>query len=111
MRQKDFKFIPVEFLLPFPAGCPATGIATVTYRPAGSLWKVAERINLLHPRHNEQPKERADFYIAQNVGSMLEEENQRGLALLPGTYGLQRLEKLPGQRNGRIYPKHRHAYG
>lgn len=31
-------------------------------------------------RHNEQPKERADFYIAQNVGSMLEEENQRGLA-------------------------------
>ena len=31
-------------------------------------------------RHNEQPKERADFYIAQNVGSILEEENQRGLA-------------------------------
>lgn len=31
-------------------------------------------------RHNEQPKERADFYIAQNVGSMLEEDNQRGLA-------------------------------
>lgn len=31
-------------------------------------------------RHNENPKERADFYIAQNVGSILEEENQRGLA-------------------------------
>ncbi|MCC8143347.1 MAG: insulinase family protein [Tannerellaceae bacterium] len=31
-------------------------------------------------RHNELPKERADFYIAQNVGSMQEEENQRGLA-------------------------------
>jgi len=31
-------------------------------------------------RHNELPKERADFYIAQNVGSVLEEENQRGLA-------------------------------
>lgn len=31
-------------------------------------------------RHNEQPVERADFYIAQNVGSILEEENQRGLA-------------------------------
>ncbi|MCD8194404.1 MAG: insulinase family protein, partial [Tannerellaceae bacterium] len=30
-------------------------------------------------RHNELPKERADFYIAQNVGSMQEEENQRGL--------------------------------
>ena len=31
-------------------------------------------------RHNELPKERADFYIAQNVGSILEEESQRGLA-------------------------------
>lgn len=31
-------------------------------------------------RHNAQSKERADFYIAQNVGSILEEENQRGLA-------------------------------
>ena len=31
-------------------------------------------------RHNDQPKDRADFYIAQNVGSILEEENQRGLA-------------------------------
>lgn len=31
-------------------------------------------------RHNEQPKDRADFYIAQNVGSILEDENQRGLA-------------------------------
>ena len=31
-------------------------------------------------RHNEMPKERAEFYIIQNVGSMQEEENQRGLA-------------------------------
>lgn len=31
-------------------------------------------------RHNEMPKGQADFYIAQRVGSMLEEDNQRGLA-------------------------------
>ena len=31
-------------------------------------------------RHNELPKERADFYIVQNVGSIQEEDNQRGLA-------------------------------
>ncbi|MDE7153577.1 MAG: insulinase family protein [Muribaculaceae bacterium] len=31
-------------------------------------------------RHNENPKGQADFYIAQKVGSILEEENQRGLA-------------------------------
>ncbi|MDR2086916.1 MAG: insulinase family protein [Dysgonamonadaceae bacterium] len=31
-------------------------------------------------RHNELPKERADFYIAQNVGAVLEEDDQNGLA-------------------------------
>ncbi|MDE6304914.1 MAG: insulinase family protein [Paramuribaculum sp.] len=31
-------------------------------------------------RHNNNPKGQADFYIAQRVGSMLEEDNQRGLA-------------------------------
>ena len=31
-------------------------------------------------RHNEWPEKRCDFYIAQKVGSIQEEENQRGLA-------------------------------
>jgi zinc protease len=31
-------------------------------------------------RHNKMPEERAEFYIVQNVGSMQEKENQRGLA-------------------------------
>ena len=31
-------------------------------------------------RHNNLPEGQADFYIAQKVGSILEEESQRGLA-------------------------------
>ena len=31
-------------------------------------------------RHNEEPKDQVHFYIAQKVGSILEEEDQRGLA-------------------------------
>ena len=31
-------------------------------------------------RHNEEPKERASFYIIQNVGAVLEDDNQNGLA-------------------------------
>ena len=31
-------------------------------------------------RHNEEPKERASFYIIQNVGALLENDNQNGLA-------------------------------
>ncbi|MDE6826378.1 MAG: insulinase family protein, partial [Paramuribaculum sp.] len=46
----------------------------------------AVRIGRLHNgltyyiRHNERPKGQADFYIAQRVGSILENEDQRGLA-------------------------------
>ena len=31
-------------------------------------------------RHNELPKQRAEFHIAQAVGAILEEDNQNGLA-------------------------------
>src|ERR1035437_5857013 len=31
-------------------------------------------------RKNDLPKNRGEFYIAQKVGSILEDENQRGLA-------------------------------
>lgn len=31
-------------------------------------------------RHNKEPKERASFYIIRNVGALLEEDNQNGLA-------------------------------
>ena len=31
-------------------------------------------------RHNEQPKGRAEFWLVQNTGSLVEEENERGLA-------------------------------
>ena len=31
-------------------------------------------------KHNEEPRERASFYIIQNVGAVLEDDNQNGLA-------------------------------
>ena len=31
-------------------------------------------------RHNEEPKQRAEFHIAQNVGAILEKDEQNGLA-------------------------------
>ncbi len=31
-------------------------------------------------RHNEQPKGRAEFWLVQNTGSLVEEDNERGLA-------------------------------
>ena len=47
-------------------------------------------------RHNEKPANRADFYIAQKVGSVLEEENQRGLAHFLEHMAFNGTTNLPG---------------
>lgn len=50
--------------------------------PADSAVRVGKLANGLtyFIRHNEFPKNQVDFHIAQKVGSVQEEENQRGLA-------------------------------
>lgn len=47
-------------------------------------------------QHNEYPKDRAEFYIAQKVGSILEEENQRGLAHFLEHMCFNGTENFPG---------------
>lgn len=51
-------------------------------------------------RHNEEPKDQVNFYIAQKVGSILEEEPQRGLAHFLEHMCFNGTEKFPG--NGLI---------
>ncbi len=47
-------------------------------------------------RHNNKPKGQADFYIAQKVGSILEDENQRGLAHFLEHMCFNGTENFPG---------------
>lgn len=47
-------------------------------------------------RHNEWPKDRANFYIAQRVGSMQEEEHQRGLAHFLEHMAFNGTRRFPG---------------
>ena len=49
-------------------------------------------------RHNEKPKGQADFYIAQKVGSILEEDNQRGLAHFLEHMCFNGTENFPGNK-------------
>ena len=47
-------------------------------------------------RYNNLPEQRVDFFIAQKVGSMLEEENQRGLAHILEHVAFSGTKNFPG---------------
>ena len=48
-------------------------------------------------RHNEKPAQRANFYIAQKVGSILEEDNQQGLAHFLEHMAFNGTKNFPGK--------------
>ncbi len=48
-------------------------------------------------RHNEQPKERAEFYIAQKVGAILENDDQNGLAHFLEHMAFNGTQHFPGK--------------
>lgn len=52
-------------------------------------------------RENKLPENRADFYIVQKVGSILEEENQRGLAHFLEHMAFNGTENFPGGEDGK----------
>lgn len=49
-------------------------------------------------RHNSEPKNRAEFHIAQKVGSILEEDNQRGLAHFLEHMAFNGTTNFPGKK-------------
>ena len=51
-------------------------------------------------RHNEKPENRVEFYIAQKVGSILEEPQQRGLAHFLEHMAFNGTENFPGDERG-----------
>ena len=68
------------------AGCfclmPEAQAQTIPAVPVDKAVKTGRLDNGLtyYIRHNEYPQNQVDFYIAQKVGSILEEDDQRGLA-------------------------------
>ena len=74
---KKFIFVWVMFVASL--GCACAQDMTVPMDPAVRKGTLPNGLTY-YLRHNEWPEKRAYFYIAQKVGSMQEEENQRGLA-------------------------------
>lgn len=68
-------------------------------------------------KHNEEPKERASFFIMQNVGALLEEDEQNGLAHFLEHMAFNGTENFEGkgiintlQKNGVEFGRNLNAY-
>jgi len=62
-------------------------------------------------RHNEEPKERASFYFAQNVGAILENDDQNGLAHFLEHMAFNGTEHFKGKAILKFLEKHGVTFG
>ncbi len=76
------KRLLITAALLFSLGTAANGQQQMPPIPIDPQVRIGQLENGLtyYIRHNEEPKDQAHFYIAQKVGSILEEDNQQGLA-------------------------------
>lgn len=95
--KKHFKIVIFIFIAILSA-LPAVADNIVKEFPLDSSIRVGRLKNGLtyYIRHNAKPEKKADFYIAQKVGSIQEEEHQRGLAHFLEHMCFNGTEKFPG---------------
>ena len=75
--------------MPQPQPLPMDSAVRVGQLPNGLTYFI---------RHNAYPKGQADFFIAQKVGSILEEDNQRGLAHFLEHMAFNGTKQFPGHQ-------------
>ena len=82
----------------FAAAC-SLGAQEIAPLPVDSNVRIGHLDNGLtyYIRHNELPKQRAEFHIAQAVGAILEEDNQNGLAHFLEHMAFNGTQHFPGK--------------
>jgi zinc protease len=78
--------------------------------PAIRIGKLANGMTY-YIRHNEEPKERASFYIIQNVGALLENDDQNGLAHFLEHMAFNGTQHFPGKGIINTLEKHGVQFG
>lgn len=78
--------------------------------PAARIGKLPNGLTY-YIRHNEEPKERASFYIIQNVGALLENDNQNGLAHFLEHMAFNGTKHFPGKGIINTLEKHGVQFG
>ena len=106
----------IKSLLILGITCVATltqaqpGIPKVPVDPEIRIGKLENGLTY-YIRHNEEPKERVSFYIIQNVGAILEEDNQNGLAHFLEHMAFNGTQHFPGKGIIHTLEKHGVAFG
>ena len=79
MKKNLFRLISLSILLFLAGNVLSQQAPTLPIDPKVRYGKLDNGLTY-YIRANQQPKQRAEFFIAQNVGSILENDNQNGLA-------------------------------
>jgi len=107
-----FRLIPVIALLLFSGMC-FSQVDYMKQAPADPAVRTGKLSNGMtyYIRHNEEPKERASFYIIQNVGSLLENDDQNGLAHFLEHMAFNGTRHFPGKGIIHSLEKHGVSFG
>lgn len=106
------KFFGAIFLSLLLTGSLSFGLSaqTVETDPSIRIGKLPNGMTY-YLKHNEEPKERASFYIIQNVGALLENDNQNGLAHFLEHMAFNGTQHFPDKGIINTLEKHGVAFG
>ena len=98
----NIKSLIAVLLLSFTASVFAQQMEPIPMDPKIRYGKLDNGLTY-YIRHNEEPKQRAEFHIAQNVGAILENDDQDGLAHFLEHKAFNGTKKFTGQRHYQLF--------
>ncbi len=102
--------LPVLFMALMITGCGNKESKTIPASDKVLTGKLSNGLTY-YVRHNEEPKERASFYIIQNVGAILENDDQNGLAHFLEHMAFQGTDNFPGKGIIQTLERHGVSFG
>src|ERR1035437_6897522 len=110
MKKNLFRLISLSLLLVLSAYSVAQQAQPLPIDPKVRDGKLDNGLTY-YIRANKEPKQRAEFYIAQNVGSILENDNQNGLAHFLEHMAFNGTKNFPGKGIINFLEKHGVKFG
>jgi len=110
MKRRDYFLVVCSLVLVLTSGASISFAQPIAPDPTFRIGKLPNGMTY-YIKHNEEPKERASFYIIQNVGALLEEDNQNGLAHFLEHMAFNGTKNFPDKGIINTLEKHGVAFG